>query len=285
VRLALVAAALALTQVGAGAAGSEHARPPSFSHVVVIVFENKEVTEVAGNADAPTFNGLARRGARLEPYTAVTHPSLPNYLALVSGSTHGISDNCSDCVVDAASLADTLHAARRTWKAYAEDLPAPGFTGTSAGGYVKRHMPFLYFRNVLSRPSWRRRVQPLSALASDLAKRRLPDFALVVPNLCHDMHDCSVAAGDAWLAHWLPQVLGSRAFRGGVVFVVFDEGQTRAGGGGRVAGYAVGPAVRAGAKTGLPVTHYRVLATVEAAWRLPRLAESASARPITGIWR
>jgi phosphatidylinositol-3-phosphatase len=281
----IAAAALALTQVAAATAEAPRARPPSFSRVVVVVFENKEVDEVAGSRHAPTFNRLAVRGARLAPYTAVTHPSLPNYLALVSGSTHGIDGNCTTCVIDAPSLANTLHAAGRTWKAYAEGLPARGFTGAASGRYVKRHVPFLYFRAVLSRPSWRRRVQPLRDLARDLAAQRLPDFSLVVPDLCHDMHDCPVEAGDAWLASWLPRLLRSPALRRGVVFVVFDEGATHVGGGGRVAGYAAGSLVRPHARTGRPVTHYRVLATIEAAWRLPLLGETARARPITGIWR
>ena len=253
--------------------------------MVVIVFENREASEIIENRDAPTFAGLARRGARLEPYTAVAHPSLPNYLALVSGSTHGIESDCTDCVVDAPSLADTLHAAGRTWKTYAEGIPRAGFTGAAAGRYVKRHVPFLYFRSVLSRPSWRRRVQPFSELERDLAARRLPDFSLVIPDLCHNMHDCSVAVGDRWLGHALKILLRSGALRGGVVFVVFDEGTSTAGGGGRIAAYAVGPAVRARAQTGEAVTHYRLLATIEAAWRLPRLGRSRSVKPIKGIWR
>ena len=98
-------------------------RVPNFTHVLVVVFENQEASSIAGNPDAPTFNALAHRYARLTNYDAVAHPSLPNYLALVSGSTHGISSDCTDCVVRARSLADTLAAAGKSWKTYAEDLP------------------------------------------------------------------------------------------------------------------------------------------------------------------
>ena len=104
---------------------------PAFAHVVVIVFENKESTSVLGNRAAPTFNAYGRRYAKLTRYYGVTHPSLPNYLALVSGSTQGITTDCTDCVVDAKSLADTLEASGRTWKTYAEGLPAPGFLAIS----------------------------------------------------------------------------------------------------------------------------------------------------------
>jgi phosphatidylinositol-3-phosphatase len=281
----LLAAGLATAAFLPGAA----ARPtpvPSFSHVVVIMFENKDAAEVAGNADAPTFNRLARRGAFLSNYKAVSHPSLPNYVALISGSTHGIASDCTDCLVGATSLADTLTRAKRTWKAYAEGLPSRGYTGASAGSYAKKHVPFLYFRNVLSRPRQRKSVVPLAQLTADLKARRLPDFSFVVPDLCHDMHDCSVATGDNWLAHWLKILLASKQLRGGVVFVLFDEAHTWGSrDGGHVPAYVVGPAVRSSATSKQALSHYSVLATIEAAWRLPRLGASAQAAPIRGIWR
>ena len=126
---------------------------PAFGRVVVVVFENKGYSEVIGSAAAPTFNNLARRYALLTNYTGVAHPSLPNYLALVSGSTDGITSDCTDCTVAARNLADTLGAASRSWKTYAEGLPSPGFTGADAGRYAKKHEPFVYFRSVLSRPA------------------------------------------------------------------------------------------------------------------------------------
>ena len=258
---------------------------PSFTHVVLVVFENHEASEIAGNPAAPTFNTLARRYATLTQYDAVAHPSLPNYLALVSGSTHGISSDCTDCVVRARSLADTLAVAGKTWKTYAEDLPYPGFTGSFAGRYAKKHDPFLYFGDIAGSRVRRDRVVPFTQLRHDLARGRLPDFSLVIPNLCDDMHDCSVATGDAWLkAHVVP-LLSSRELRGGVVFVVFDEGTTDTGGGGRVEALALGPTVRGGSKFTKPTNHYGLLRTIEDAWGLPRLGLSDTATPIGGIWR
>jgi phosphatidylinositol-3-phosphatase len=212
---------------------------PAFEHVVVIVFENKDEQQVVGARAALTFTGMARRYAQLTQYDVLTHPSLPNYLALVSGSTHGIHSDCTTCVVAAPNLADTLEAAGRNWKAYAEGLPRPGWTGASAGLYAKKHMPFFYFRDVVSSPWRRRRVVPLRQLTTDLAERTLPDFALVVPNLCNSMHDCSVRTGDRWLARQLPPLL---ALPDTVVFITFDEG----GGGNRVAALALATAVRLG---------------------------------------
>jgi len=258
---------------------------PAFTHVVLVVFENHEATSIAGNPDAPTFNFLARRYARLTNYTAVAHPSLPNYLALVSGSTHGISSDCTECVVRARSLADSLATAGKTWKTYAEDLPYPGFTGGYAGRYAKKHDPFLYFRDVADSRARRNRVVAFPRLARDLAAHRLPNFSLVIPNLCDDMHDCPVATGDAWLkAHVVP-LLHSRALQGGVVFVVFDEGTSDTAGGGRVEALALGPTVRRGSRFTRPTNHYGLLRTIEDAWGLPRLGFSRTGRPIGRIWR
>jgi hypothetical protein len=269
-RAALLAAVLVLC-AGAQAAPQP---VPGFRHVVVIVFENKGRGAVLGNRAAPGFNAFARAGAVLSGYRGVAHPSLPNYLALVSGSTHGITTDCTKCVVGGPSLADTLAAKGLTWKTYAEGLPRAGWTGASAGRYAKKHVPFLYFRNVLARPAWLRNVMPLSRLSP----RRLPDFALVVPDLCHDMHDCPVRVGDAWLRRFLPPLLRVPET---AVFVTFDESY---GAGNRVPALALGPLVRPGSRFASALTHYGLLRTIEDGLGLPRLGRSARAGPVTGIW-
>jgi phosphatidylinositol-3-phosphatase len=272
------------------ACSSHDARPvpslattvPRFGHIVVIVMENKNAGEVVGNEEAPAFNRLVSQYGILAHYSGVSHPSLPNYIALVSGSTQGISSDCTSCTVGARSLADTLPAAGRTWKTYAEGLPRPGFTGARAGlYYAKKHVPSLYFRSVLSRPARLARVVPLRQLSRDLAAGRLPSFSLVVPDLCNDMHDCSVEHGDIWLGRFLPSLLSSPELQNGVVFVVFDEGSS----GNHVPALALGPLVQPGSRFRRATSHYGLLRTIEDAWGLPRLGRSAGATPITGIWR
>ena len=285
---------LAVVGCGCGCGGSAATIPakappsvriPDFTHVVVVVFENHEASSIAGSPAAPTFNALAHQYATLANYTAVAHPSLPNYLAVVSGSTQGISSDCTGCVVSAHSLADTLAAARKTWKTYAEDLPYPGFTGGSSGRYAKKHDPFLYFRDVADSRARRNRVVPFPQLAHDVAASRLPDFSLVIPNLCNDMHDCSVSTGDAWLKAHVAPLLHSPVLRGGVVFVVFDEGTSDEGGGGHIEALALGPTVRHGSTFSKATNHYGLLRTIEDAWGLPRLGFSRTGTPIGGIWR
>jgi len=255
---------------------------PSFDHVVVIVFENKEREGVLGNRSAQTFNRYAKRFADLTAYYAVTHPSLPNYIALVSGSRQRISSNCTQCIVDAPNLADSLEAAGRTWKTYAEGLPFPGFTGAATGRYVKKHNPFLYFRGIVDDATRRTRVVPLAQLAVDLRAQALPDFALLVPDLCNSMHDCGIPVGDAWLRRIVPPLLKLPKT---AIFVVFDEGRTHERGGGHTPGLVLGTAVRSGSRFRALSGHYEVLRTIEEAWGLPLLGASARVRPITGIWR
>ena len=277
-----IACALLVCALFAGRAASAVRPPPAFQHVVVIVFENKESASVLGNRAAPTFNAYAHRYAKLTRYYGITHPSLPNYIALVSGSTQGITTDCTECVVDATSLADTIDASGRTWKTYAEGLPAPGYLGAGSGRYAKKHNPFAYFRDIATDPARRTRLVPFSQLAADLRAKALPSFSLVVPDLCHSMHDCSVSAGDAWLRGQAGRFLQLPKT---VVFVVFDEGSSSVGGGGHTAALALGKTVRPGSRFTGVTSHYGILRTIEQAWGLPLLGHSAHVAPISGIWR
>ena len=277
---AVVLVAVAL--LGCRAARAAVAPIPDFDHVIVVVLENKESGSVLGSPNAPTFNLYGRRYARITQSYGVTHPSLPNYLALVSGSTWGITTNCVACSVNARSLADTIEASGRSWKTYAEGLPRPGFLGGSSGRYAKRHNPFAYFRPIAAKPERAQRLVPLRELATDLAANDLPDFALVVPDLCHSMHDCPVSVGDGWLRRTVGPLLELPRT---VIFITFDEGGTSVRGGGHIATLAVGTAVRTGSRFRPVTNHYGLLRTIEQAWGLPRLGRSARARPITGIWR
>jgi len=147
---AVVLVAVAL--LGCRAARAAVVAIPDFDHVIVVVLENKESGSVLGSRSAPTFNLYGRRYARIIQSYGITHPSLPNYLTLVSGSTWGITRNCVDCSLKARSLADTIEASGWSWKTYAEGLPRPGFLGASSGRYAKRHNPFAYFLPIAAKP-------------------------------------------------------------------------------------------------------------------------------------
>jgi hypothetical protein len=277
----------------AGAMVSRAAAPavPRFSHILMIVIENKEFEQVVGSRKMPNFNRWAKRYTLLSEYYAVTHPSLPNYLALVSGDYFGIQDDCTDCLVRAKSLADVLEAGGQTWKTYQESLPEPGFVGSFSGKYVMRHNPFVYFDAVRSDPvRLERSVVPLSQLGPDLEQGRLPDFAFIVPDLCNSAHDCGLEVTDAWLGGVVGSILGSPAFdRNSLLVITFDEGTTDKGccgstapaGGGRVATVLISPLVKPGYLDKTPYSHYSLLKTIATAWGLEELRHAAD--PATNV--
>lgn len=289
----VVCAAASAWSAPARASAKTSSTIPKFKHVVVVMFENHGYDDIVGNSDAPTFNSLATEYAQLTDYDAVAHPSLPNYLAIVSGSTQKLKNDCpkNNCVFKGKNLADSLDKAHKTWKVYAENLPKAGATGQYYGGtngYVKRHVPFMWFKDISSSKKRRAHIVPFTKLAGDVSHKTLPAFSLIVPNLEDDMHNGTVAQGDTWLNTNIVPLLTSPALgSNGVVFVVFDEAMETdtTGGGGHIDVLALGPAVTPGSTFATLTNHYGLLRTIEDAWKLPRLAKSLHATPITGIWK
>jgi hypothetical protein len=198
--------------------------PPA--HIAVIVMENEEYGDIIGSRQTPFINALAHRYALARSMYAITHPSLPNYLAMTGGSTFGIDSDCTDCVVSSAtSLATQLTDAHLPWKAYMEDLPKPCFRGATAGQYAKKHNPFLYYGRVTRSPAQCAHVVPLTELAGDERSHALPRFIWITPNLCHDMHSCPPTQGDAFLARLVPPLLAALGPRG-LLVLTWDEGDT-----------------------------------------------------------
>jgi len=155
---------------------------------------------------------LSAGGALLTSYYAVGHPSLPNYLALIGGDTFGIRSDCTSCHLRATSLVDQLERAGISWKAYYQDLPGPGALVAHAGAYSIDVDPFMHFDGVRTAPARRHRVVPLGQLDADLTANRLPHFAVVTPDLWHDMHSGSVAAGDRFLRDLYDRLTASPAW-------------------------------------------------------------------------
>ena len=255
---------------------------PTFSHIFLIVFENKDYADVIGSTQASYLNRLAAQYALATNYFAVAHPSLPNYLALTGGSTFGVGSDCTACFQHAPNLADQIEAHGRTWKAYMEDLPRPCFLGSKSGQYAIKHDPWLYFDDVRTSPSRCGRVVPLSQLSRDIAANSVPDLAWITPNLCHDMHDCSVQAGDTWLASFLPPLLAAPAWQeGGLILIVWDEGSSDAGccgdaHGGHVPLLVIARDARPGFQSRAALNHYSVLRTIDDAWSLGHLGDAAA---------
>jgi hypothetical protein len=256
-------------------------------HVFVIVMENEESTSIIGNAKAPYINSLASQYGQATNYSAITHPSQPNYLALWSGSTQGVSDDGVYDFSSAATLADQMEQSGRTWHVAAENVPSGCFTGAKASGgsdgpgtYARKHEPAISWTSVSGNPGRCANITDFSHFDPNLG-----NFWLVVPNLCHDMHDCSIATGDAWLKGWLPKILTSTAFQDAVVYLTWDEGKTNVNGGGKITTIVIGPGVKPAFSSATPHNHYSLLRTIENAWGLPCIQNSCAANDLREFFR
>jgi phosphatidylinositol-3-phosphatase len=250
------------------------------SHIVVLVMENKEVDSVIGSKEAPYTTALACKYTFLSQSYAITHPSLPNYLALMGGSTFGVTTDCTTCYQKATNLVDELEAKGISWKAYMQGMPAPCFQGAQSGQYVKKHDPFMYFNDIRNDAARCHRVLPMTQLMADLRRGSLPDFAFISPDLCADTHDCPVSTGDRFLKKLMPRLLPALGHNG-IAIITYDEGESDAGccgvaKGGHIATIIAGPGAARHTTITATLDHYSILRLIEDNWNLGRLRLSAS---------
>jgi hypothetical protein len=296
-------AAISLAWVLAGCAGTSVANPSIASgkapasgqapagsasslgpHIYLVVLENKDFGQLIGAASAPYLNSLAHEYALATNYLAVSHPSQPNYLALFSGSTQGVTDDGRHDL-DAPNLADQLTAAGKTWRVYAENVPPGCFTKSSAKGgadgpgtYTRKHNPAISFRSISGDPRACANITDFSGFDPAAA-----NFSLIVPNACHDMHDCSVAKGDAWVHDFLPRILDSAAYRqDGTIFITADEADGSKGPN-RVPLIVISERGPHGATSAAAYTHYSLLRTIQQMLGVPCLANSCQASPLSDL--
>ncbi len=267
---------------------------PNFDHIVLIMLENKDYQTAMDGTQMPLLATLAKQNVLLSNYYAVAHPSLPNYIALMSGSTQGITSDCTTCFLNQPNLADEIEASGRTWKAYLEDLPSPCFVGDS-GRYAQKHNPLLYFDSIrLNAPRCDRSILPLTSLDSDLANNSLPNFSFIMPNLCNSGHDCSATVADTWINAMVTKLQASPALgNNSLIIVAFDEASNKdtssccalpTPAGGKVAVVLISPTALPDMTDNTPYSHYSLLKTILTAWNLPDLGQSAQARPISTPW-
>jgi acid phosphatase len=230
---------------GASTSGSPSPTPAA-KHVFVIVLENTSYQLALGQ---PYIASLAQQYSVATNYHSVANPSLPNYLAITSGSTWGIRDDAYHRL-PARGIGSELTTAGISWKAYME-----GFTGdcfNSPYPYALKHNPFAYYGGAC--PA---NVVPMTDLTTDL-NGNTPQLAWITPGLCNDGHDCGIRAADRWLAQVVPQITSSPAWRqNGVLFITWDESSA---GDSRVALLVVAPSLRGQIPT--PLDHYSLSATI-----------------------
>ena len=240
------------------------ARPPArYQHVVWVVMENHSADAALAG---PYVASLAKQCAVASDYRAITHPSLPNYIAMTSGATQGITD---DAAPDAHPLtAASIFSQAPSWRALQESMPS-GCLRADSGLYAVKHNPAAYYRGLADCP---RQDVPLVS-PPDLSAA----FTLITPNLCNDTHDCPTSTGDAWLAKLLPTLVATPEYRAGstAIFVTWDEDDGSRDN--RVALLAVARGVVPGTRAGARFDHYSLLRTTEDMLGLPALGGAASA--------
>jgi hypothetical protein len=327
---AVIAGASLAATPGLSSADEGHQGIPHYQHIVEIMMENTSFSTIIGNTNAPQINALANQYGLATNYYGVTHPSEPNYVANIGGDYFGIQDDnqfyctpslastdpyCAGTTVNhtvsAPNLATQLTAAHLTWKGYFQSLPAVPSSGLITSGpnangpytfkspsnanalYASKHNPFINFTSTQGALA---NMVPDTQLATDLATNQLPNFSLVVPDQCHDMHGTSsctdpnglIAAGDSYVGATVQAITSSREWRWGnnAIVVTWDEddysdsGQPGTGccgttvGGGKVVTIVITNHHQRPIQDATAYNHYSLLKTYEQAFGLPYLAHA-----------
>ena len=244
---------------------------PPFGHVLIVVEENHSYSSVIGNSSMPYLNSLAAQYGLATQYYANTHPSIGNYFMLTTGQIVTNTDSMcpTSFPVSVNNVVRELLLDGKTWKDYAEDLPAVGSVTCSSGNYVARHNPFPYFTDVQNSSVQRLNLVPFQdanvGFAHDLANGTLPDYSFIVPNLCDDAHNCSLTTADNWLKANIDPLVKNAGFQqDGLLVIVFDESAPTdtTHGGGHVAWVVVSPKARAGYQSTTVYQHQSTLRLV-----------------------
>ena len=250
-----------------GPCGTRATPPGRYAHVIWIVMENHAYSQVIGSASAPYENQLAGQCGLATNYKAVTHPSLPNYIAMTSGDTQGVSDDNppSSHPLSAASIFSQVKAAGLTWRSYEEAMPSNCYLGSS-GRYAVKHNPAAYFVPIRSDCAvWDVPMGTTSggAFLNDLSANTLPAFSFVTPDMCNDTHDCGVGTGDSWLQGWIPKIVASPAYQSGNTAIVLTWDEDDFTTVNQVATIVISPTTTPGTRSATAFNHYSLLKTTE----------------------
>ncbi|MET8849135.1 alkaline phosphatase family protein [Amycolatopsis sp. NPDC004625] len=249
---------------------------PAFDHIVLVMFENKKYSSINGSSSAPYFNTLASQSAKFTSSFAITHPSQPNYVALFSGATQGVTDDTCPANLGAkANLGQQLIGAGKTFKGYSEAMPSDGYTGCSSGTYRRKHNSWVDFSNVPAASNVR-----FSSFPSDFTQ--LPTVSFVTPDMCNDMHDCSIGTGDTWLKNHLDAYAQWAKTHNSLLITTFDEDSGTSVN--QIFTTFTGANVKVGSYSE-SINHYTVLRTIEASYGLPGIGNAASKSPILDVWQ
>ena len=293
--LGAVGAAVLLLGASSPPSPPPAASVPAFKHVFIVVFENEAYNEIIGSREMPYLNHLARQNAVATNYYANSHPSIGNYFMMTAGQLI-TRDDSYESTVREDNIVRRMAAGGKSWKSYAENLPAVGYTGGNQRPYVRRHNPLSFFSDVVLDPAQHKNLVPLTQLARDLASGSLPDYAFIVPNQFHNMHSCTeggescteqeqMQLADAWLREYIRPLVESKAFQeAGLLLILFDESEVsdKQHGGGRIPVLLVGSKVRPGYRSKTFYQHESALRLTCEALRLKGCPGAAANAPSMG---
>jgi phosphatidylinositol-3-phosphatase len=250
---------------------------PSPAHVIVVMEENHGYSEIIGSAEAPYINSLARAGASFTNAHAITHPSLPNYLALFSGSTQGVTDDSCYHAFPVQDLESELISARLTFAGYSEGLPSTGSEVciSVTAHYARKHVPWTDFSD--DPPNNNKPFTNFPTSYADLAT-----VTWVIPDQVDDMHSGSIEQADRWLQNNLSRYVAWAQNNNSLLIIDWDEDHGTWWN--RIPTIFVGPMVKPG-QYSEKIDHYSVLRTIEDMYGLPHLGHSAAAKPIVDVWQ
>lgn len=256
---------------------------PKPDHIVIVIEENHSFAQIIDSPAAPYLNTLARKGALLTNSYGVTYPSQPNYIALFSGTTDGVTRNNCPTSLTAANLRSTLALVDRTFVGYAEDLPTTGAVDCVVGAYARKHNPWVNWQSSPINTVPAEDNRPLSEFPADF--NRLPTVSFVIPNQLNDMHDGKdpdrIQRADQWLQTHLDRYVEWAQTHNSLLIITWDEDNGKSDN--HIPTILVGPMVRPG-RYGEPLDHYGLLRTITDMYGAKPIGLSRQALPLSTIW-
>ena len=255
---------------------------PSFKRVIIVVLENTNYNDALKQ---PNFAKIANDGAVFTQFMAETHPSQPNYIAMIAGDTLGVK-NDSPANLGANHIGNLLTSKSLNWKVYAEGLPSNCFLGTTSGRYARKHVPFISFLNVQQNPVECSKIVNSSQFQNDVTNDQVPAFSMYIPNLDDDGHDTGADYAGQWLSKEFGGVLSNSKFmKDTLIVITFDESESSSAKN-QIYTVLIGANVTPRSKVDTLTNHYSVLRTIEDQFALGTLGKNdATALPIKGIWQ
>lgn len=231
----------------------------NFNQFVVVLMENHDLADIYG--PAPYMTGLADQYAFSQGWSSITNPSQPNYIALLGGSTFGVSGDGNHPNLNHPTMVDIIETSGHTWKAFAEDASGSGCGINPPRG--EDHFPFLSYTTITGNPARCANLLPGSSNEVIAALNAGTNFIWLTPNDCNNMHSCSVGTGDSWLQSWVPSLLSAMAGKQAALFIMYDEGYRNPPL--IYAGFS-GPSAKPAYKSTAAYTHYSLLKLLEDVW-------------------